>query len=393
MTGVYEIRNGRIVTPSSVIEGGRVVVAGDRIERVERDADRTLPSATTVDATDCVVMPGLVDLHGDDIEGHLRPRSGTSVDLRMALTTADRTNLFHGVTTKFHAVAFEDAPDDGRCLETAASIARELDEEGYTLADNRFHARCELTAEAVAAAEAVAEEVELDLLSIMYHAPGAGQYDRDGFERHYVEDRNWSVESVEEIAAEREAIDPSTRRARIDRVVELGRRHGVPVASHDDESPAEVDRMADRGAAISEYPLSMGAASRATELGLDTVMGAPNVVRGGSLCDNLDARAAIAEGVVDALCSDYHPPSLLAAPFVDTGEPLWKRVNRVTRNPAEMAGLRDRGRIEPGARADLLVVDPASTPTVCRALVGGEEALRAGRESTRTRDRITTAGS
>jgi len=106
------------------------------------------------------------------------------------------------------------------------------------------------------------------------------------------------------------------------------------------------------------------------------VMGAPNLVRGGSLWDNLSARDAIEAGVLDALCSDYHPASLLAAPFVDTGESLSTRVNRVTRNPADIAGLHDRGRIEIGARADLVVVDPTPTPTVERAFVAGSEVIR-----------------
>ncbi|WP_235271305.1 amidohydrolase family protein [Halorubrum saccharovorum] len=121
-------------------------------------------------------------------------------------------------------------------------------------------------------------------------------------------------------------------------------------------------------------------------------MGAPNLVRGGSLWDNLGARDAIDDGLVDVLCADYHPPSLLAAPFVDTGEPLSTRVNRVTRNPAEAAGLDDRGRIEPGARADLIVVDPNGTPTVDRAFVAGTEAIRTDRTATAER-RTPPAGS
>ncbi len=378
MTAVLEVRNARIVTPSSVIDGGRVVIAGDRIARVDRGSTEPLPRATTVDAGGRLVMPGLVDLHGDDIEQHRAPRSGASVDTRTVLTAADRANLLCGVTTKFHAVAFEESPASGRTLATAETLAAEIGQAEYTLADNRLHARCELADDSADSVETVIDRFGVDLLSVMNHAPGNGQYDDDEFERHYVEDRNWPPEAVADVADTRSSIHDAERDDRIRRIVALARRAGVPLASHDDESPAAVERMADHGAIISEYPITREAARRASELSLHVVMGAPNLVRGGSLWDNLGARTAIDDGVVDVLCADYHPPSLLAAPFVDTGEPLWTRVNRVTRNPAEVAGLDDRGRIETGARADLIVVDRDETPTVERAFVAGTEVVRMG---------------
>lgn len=376
MSSPTEIRNARVVTPDRVIDDGRVVVSGDRIVRVGPTPDRASPEGTAVDADGRVLVPGLVDLHGDDIEHHRSPRSGAQTDVRTAVTTADRSNLLAGVTTKYHAVAFEDAPDDGRTLDDAAAIAAELADESYTLGDNRLHARCELTGGSVEAVERIADDV--DLLSLMHHAPDDGQYDRDGFERHYVEDRNWPAHAVDEIAARRESLDAPTRTERIARLRAVSRRAGVPLASHDDESAASVEEMAACGVDISEYPLALDAAVRADELGLTTVMGAPNLIRGGSLWDNLSARAAIDRGVVDVLCADYHPPSLLAAPFVDTGEPLPTRVNRVTRNPADVVGLTDRGRIAVDARADLVLVDPDPVPTVERVLVGGTDVMRSG---------------
>ncbi|WP_144920681.1 alpha-D-ribose 1-methylphosphonate 5-triphosphate diphosphatase [Halorubrum salsamenti] len=392
MTGITEIKNARVVTPSGVVEGGRVVIAGDRIVRVDRGPANGSSGPTTVDADDRVVMPGIVDLHGDDIEHHRAPRGGASVDVRTALTAADRANLLNGITTKFHAVAFEESPDDGRTLRTAEEIAAEISREEYTLGDNRLHARCELAGESADAVEGVIERFGIDLLSVMHHAPGDGQYDDEEFERHYVEDRNWPAESVDDVIETRQSLDRADRDDRIRRIVGLARSAGVPLASHDDESPRDVERMADHGTDISEYPLTREAARRATDLGLATVMGAPNLVRGGSLWDNLSARDAVDDGLVDVLCADYHPPSLLAAPFVDTGESLSTRVNRVTRNPAEAAGLGDRGRIEEGARADLIVVDPSGTPTVDRVFVAGTEAIRADRTATVER-RTPPAGS
>ena len=376
MTSPTEIRHARVVTPDRVIDDGHVVVSGSRIARVGPTPRRAVSDGETVDADGRVLMPGIVDLHGDDIEHHRSPRSGAQTDVRTAVTTADRSNLLAGVTTKYHAVAFEDAPDDGRSLDGATAIAAELAGESYTLGDNRLHARCELTGGSVRAVEQIATDI--DLLSVMHHAPGDGQYDRDGFERHYVEDRNWPAHAVDEIAAKRESLDASTRTERIARLREVSRRAGVPLASHDDESAAVVEEMAACGMSVSEYPVTLDAAVRADDLGLTTVMGAPNLIRGGSLWDNLSARAAIDRGVVDVLCADYHPPSLLAAPFVETGEPLPTRVNRVTRNPADVVGLADRGRIAVDARADLIVVDPDPVPTVERVLVDGIDVMRSG---------------
>lgn len=392
MNRMTEIRNARVVTPTTVIEDGHVVVTGDRIAAVGPTPARELPRTATIDADGRTLMPGLIDLHGDDIESHREPRAGASVPLRTALTAADRANLAHGVTTKFHAVAFEEAPDDGRSIEAATALATELADEDYTLGDNRLHARCELSTASVDAVEGVSETAGVDLLSVMHHAPGTGQYDAEAFERHYIEDRNWPAERVAAVARSRGSMDDAVRAGLIRRLVVLSHRLDCPLASHDDESPAEVDRMAANGATISEYPLTLDAIQRAAERDLTTVMGAPNLCRGGSLWDNLSAGDAIAADCVDVFCADYHPPSLLAAPFVDTGEPLPTRVNRVTRNPAEVVGLTDRGRIEVGAQADLIVVDPDPTPTVEFVMVEGSQALSTGLETRPAESRDPTAG-
>jgi len=378
MTTLTELRGGRIVTPHEVIDRGRVVFEGSQITRVGQTTRESRSDTRTIDVDDSVVFPGLVDIHGDDIERHLFPRSGARIDADTALATADRSNLLNGVTTKFHAVAFEDAPGDDRTFEDAEEIARAIAESTYTLGDNRLHARCELTERSAGAVERVADTVGLDLLSVMHHAPGEGQFDREEFDRHYLENRDWSPERVDRAVAERTDLSRSTRDELITRIADLAADADVSLASHDDETAGAVDRMFGHGAAISEYPLTEAAAQRASELGMTTAMGAPNLVRGESLWDNLSAREALQAGYLDVLCADYHPPSLLSAPFIETGEPLPTRVNRVTKAPAEAVGLSDRGRIEVGARADLVVVDPGPPPTVERVFVAGTEALATG---------------
>ncbi len=392
MTGLTEIRNGLVVTPTRVIDDGCVVLAGNRIANVSGTRRAPLDRARTVDAKGSVVMPGLVDLHGDDVEQHLYPRSKARVDVRQALSMADRVNVLAGVTTKFHAIAFEDSPDDDRCFDDANELAREIATATNMLGNNRLHARCELSAASVDAVERLVDDVDVDLVSIMHHTPGNGQFDAEEFERHYVEDRNWPKESVTKAATERELLSRADRKSLSDRIADMAADIEAPLASHDDESAAGVDRMHEHGASISEYPITHEAAERATDRGMTVVMGAPNLARGGSLWDNLSARSAIDAGLVDVLCSDYHPPSLLAAPFVDTGESLPVRVNRVTRNPAESVGLHDRGRIEAGARADVIIVDPEPIPTVERTFVGGTEALSADPGTPRTARLATRRG-
>ncbi len=373
-----EIAGGRVVTPNGVYDGGSVLIRGSRIDRVEPQCDRT-DADTTIDATGRVVIPGLIDLHGDDIEQHLFPRPDARIDTSVAVVGADRSNVANGITTKFHAIAFEDDPGGNRTIATARELVETLSESPGLLGDNRIHARCEMTESVRTVRELLEKDVGIDLVSLMNHAPGDGQFrDSEAFERRYVDRHDLTTDAAQQLAERRADTDETALWERVSALNAHATEAGVPIASHDDVRPDHIERMATHGVSISEFPITMSAAERAHELGLDTVMGAPNLVRGESLYDNLAVEDAVAEGVVDVLCSDYHPPSLLGAPFVSTGEPLHVRVARVTSNPADAVGLDDRGRIRAGLRADVLVVDPDPTPTVEYAFVNGQQVLQAG---------------
>jgi alpha-D-ribose 1-methylphosphonate 5-triphosphate diphosphatase len=369
------LTNGRVVTPDAVREGG-VRVEGDRIAGVG-DVD-TASADRTVDVGGRYVLPGLVDLHGDDIESHLFPRSGARMETKMALVAADRANLAAGVTTKFHAVSFELDEEKDRSPELGRELATRM-ERVSLVADHRLHARCEVTqSDCVEAVLDVVAGGHADLVSVMSHIPGKGQFqDVEAFLEYYRESTDHSVEKARERIERRGDLSMETLRERVDRVVAAARDAGAVTASHDDEDPAEAERLADAGVDISEYPITLETARRARDVGMTVAMGAPNLVRGESQWGNLETREAIDAGVVDALVADYHPMSLLASVFVDTGEPLPERVARVTATPAAAAGLADRGRLEPGARADVVVVDREPTPTVTRGLVAGEPVYRA----------------
>jgi alpha-D-ribose 1-methylphosphonate 5-triphosphate diphosphatase len=366
---------GRLVTPDAVVDGG-VRIEGDRIVKigaVDTDAE------TVINADGRLVLPGLVDIHGDDIEKHLRPRSGTRMDIPMALAAADRANVAAGITTKFHAISFELDEEEGRSPELAAALTDAITDANDLLADHRLHARCEVTQkQSVEAVLAVLDNGDADLVSVMSHIPGKGQFsDIEAFREYYEGADDRTVEEAEQLIDERTAISMETIRERIDRVVERAHETGTVTASHDDENPAEVERLSEAGVDITEYPITLETARRASELGMTTAMGAPNLVRGGSQWGNLATADGIDAGIVDTLVADYHPPSLLAAVFADTGESLPTRVRRVSAAPADAVGFTDRGRIQTGKRADLVVVDHDPTPTVTSALVAGRPVYRA----------------
>ena len=366
---------GRIVTPDAVvggdirIEGGHIVGVGD----VDTDAD------TVVNARGRLVLPGLIDLHGDDIENHLHPRSGARMEIPMALASVDRANVAAGITTKFHAISFEQDESENRSPALAADLTEAITTADDLLADHRLHARCEVTQpECVEAVLTVLDNGDADLVSVMSHIPGKGQFRNiDSFREYYRESTDHTVEEAEEMIEKRCDVPMSTVRERVDEVLAHAHEAGIVTASHDDEDPEEDRRLADAGVDITEYPITLDTAERAAEAGMTTAMGAPNLVRGGSQWGNLATAEGIEAGVVDTLVADYHPPSMLASVFVDTGDPLPERVRRVSATPADVIGASDRGRIETGKRADLIVVDREPAPTVTSALVAGRPVYRA----------------
>lgn len=373
------IENGRIVTPDAVIDGsvriedGYIAAVGEGLATSE-DTDRR------IDAGGRYVLPGLIDLHGDDIEYQLFPRNGAQVDPMMAIVAADRANLTAGVTTKFHAISFEENPEKDRSPEVANNLVDAIETTDDLLIDHRIHARCEITEpDCVTAVSEVIGRNRIDLVSVMAHIPGKGQFQSvDAFREYYEGNDDLSIADADRLIERRGELDDDALTARIDQIVDEAYAAGVPVASHDDESPVEVERLHDRGVAISEYPITRDAAIKARDLNMTTAMGAPNLVRGGSQWGNLRTADAIEADAADALLADYHPVSLLASPFVDTGEPLPDRVARVTHTPADAVGLTERGRIVEGARADVIIVDPDPTPTVQQVVIAGQDVYHAG---------------
>lgn len=382
---LHAITNARVVTPEEVIEDGTVVFEEGRISGILR---RRLPAGDGVlDAEGRHLLPGLVDLHSDAIEKQISPRPGVEFPAEGALLEMDNYFLSSGITTGFHALSFmEDFARSIRRSKTLCEMVHRNRQEA--LARHELHLRCELPEEgSVEAVEELLRSGETGLVSVMDHTPGQGQFrDLEWFRRYSIQDSGAEESQVAEAITQARRGEHSFAIERVERLAEAARASGTPLASHDDDSPHRVELLAGRAVGISEFPVNVESARRARELDLSVCMGAPNVLRGGSSGGNLCATEAIGLGLVDVLCSDYHPPSMLRSAFklaeygiIDLPE----AVRLVTSGPARATGMTDRGETREGALADLVLIGGRlGLPTVCQAVVGGRPSFLAdhGRE-------------
>ncbi|HTJ91734.1 MAG TPA: alpha-D-ribose 1-methylphosphonate 5-triphosphate diphosphatase [Pararobbsia sp.] len=322
------------------------------------------------------LLPGLVELHTDNLEKHLAPRPGVLWNVEAAFVIHDAQVAAAGITTVFDALAIGSRVDVGlRGRETqrkAAAALEHLSSQGLLRADHYLHLRCEVaTDDVLDAFDELSDHPHLHLASVMDHTPGQRQWQDPAKWRQYQE-RNgkWTDEKMAtalvELAEQQERYAHAHRRA----IIERCNRLDVPVASHDDTLVEHVQEAADDGIAISEFPTTLEAARAARERGLATVMGAPNVVRGGSHSGNVSAIELAQHDLLDILSSDYVPSSLMMATFELTRAAGWslpKAVASVSLTAAKAANLHDRGAIDVGLRADLVRVSLAGAMPVPRA--------------------------
>ena len=245
------------------------------------------------------------------------------------------------------------------CWSAVIALAQAM-ENNLLRAEHLLHIRCELADKAVVDMfSSVMDHELLRLVSIMDHTPGQRQWSDLEKYRSFHADKKWTDEELLAEIERLRAVQASHAEPNRETILGLCRERGLPLASHDDTTVEHVEETARLGMGIAEFPTTREAASRARELGLATVLGAPNVVRGASHSGNASALDLATDGLVDILSSDYMPASLLQAPFVmaeKLGLPLHQTLRTVTANPARALGLSDRGELLPGKRADLLRV-------------------------------------
>lgn len=392
------LKNGQLVLKDRIVQGA-VAVADGRIIEVIEDAGEgegigsaaleaflsQHPDAAVIDAEGKYVLPGLIDIHCDTIEKEVQPRPNTMFPLPLALLEFERKLPLHGITTMYHSLSL----GVGLSLRGDHYLTGMVDLIGEynkrrSMIRNLIHLRFEVSHHAgLPIAERYVEEGAIHYLSFMDHSPGIGQYRKPGsFERYVMKNQGVTMDEVksivEELEERRQAIDTERLRS----LAAKARERGIAVASHDDDTPEQVDRSMGLGAVVSEFPITLETAKYAVRSGMRVCVGAPNIVRGASHDGNLSAAEAIREGAADIICSDYHPSSLLSAIFklVDIGAAdLPGAVRMASLHPAEAMLVDDRlGSIERGKSADLIVVDRHDgMPWVTAAIVGGTEVYRA----------------
>ncbi len=330
------------------------------------------------DFADRLLVPGFVDLHSDAIEKEIEPRPGASFPVPHALVDLDKKLAMSGITTMFHAVAFNDESLVGqRGTAVAAQTIREIVQcNRQTLqVDNLVHARYEITSfDSVPVIKKLLHEGSIRLLSLMDHSPGQGQFmSLESWKKYHVPVYNMAEHEVDGFVKDKIA-KRNTSLQYLEELTSYARKLGIALASHDDDSPGKVDLMHELGIRISEFPLNAETAAYAQQRKMPTGMGAPNVVRGKSQNGNISARSLIEQGLCDFLCSDYHPCSMLQAVYTmsrEMGMEPAQAFSYVSTTPARIGGLFDRGKIEPEYLADILVIEDNTLPKIVMTLKNG----------------------
>jgi alpha-D-ribose 1-methylphosphonate 5-triphosphate diphosphatase len=324
-----------------------------------RIADGNAADAKPIDATGLLVLPGIIDLHGDAFERQLQPRPGVDFPVDFALAETERQLLANGITTAFHGVTLSWEPGL-RSVETWRELLDTLGAHSWTC-DMRVHMRWEaynLDALDTAIADIAAGRVHL--LAFNDHTPAiVERLDNDAKASKYSDRGPLSLADFRALAkriADRESLIP----AALERIAAAARAAGVPMASHDDDTVATRDSFRGMGARICEFPMEEEVGRAARGAGDAVAMGSPNVVRGGSHLGWASAATLAEAGICSVLTSDYYYPCLMRAAFVLAGRgvlSLSQAWDLISANPAAAGHLADRGQIAPGKRADLALID------------------------------------
>jgi alpha-D-ribose 1-methylphosphonate 5-triphosphate diphosphatase len=368
------IGNARIVLADRVIDRGWIAFADGRVAGVGEGSG----PASSEDAGGDLVMPGLIELHTDHLEAHYVPRPKVFWDPIAAVISYDGQLATSGITTVLDSLRVwrEDGAEevDGRAGVLAEAIASAR-ADNLLRADHFLHLRCEIPMPSVVEeAKELVGRPDVRLMSLMDHTPGQRQFRDEGKLRDYYRGKGAGMTDAEldVLFEKRFAYQKAHAATNLRAIVALAQQHEIPLASHDDTTDENVtDAIRDR-VSVAEFPTTMEAARGLHQAGIGILMGAPNVVRGGSHSGNIAAVDLAREGLLDILSSDYIPSSLLMGalqlprhvPSID----LATAVRTVTKTPAEAVGLSDRGEIAVGKRADLIRVHVARDIPVVRSV-------------------------
>ncbi|MBC7133944.1 Alpha-D-ribose 1-methylphosphonate 5-triphosphate diphosphatase [Pseudoruegeria aquimaris] len=366
------LTNARLVLEREIIHGSLVIRDG-RIAAIDHGPSRV------ADAIDCegdLIIPGLVELHTDNLERHIEPRPSVEWPHRAAILAHDGEFASVGVTTLFDALRVGSLTSGKASYRpyarALASEIAELRAQGALRISHFVHLRAEVSSETLAEELATfTPEDRVGLISLMDHTPGQRQFRDLSYLRTYLQKKRSFTDAefeahVTYLKELRARHGERHERAAVEAAATLG----AVLASHDDTTAEHVAQSAERGIRLAEFPTTLEAARACHEHGIKVIMGAPNLIRGGSHSGNVAAHALAREGLLDILSSDYVPSSLMTAAFqlADLWGDLPRAIATVTDTPARAAGLDDRGRMAPGLRADLVRVHRLGDLPVVRAV-------------------------
>lgn len=373
------LTNARLILDDEVCQGSLVIRDG-RIAAVDTGLS-AIPSA--VDCDGDYLMPGMVELHTDNMEKYFQPRPKVAWPGRPAALAHDAQMAASGITTVFDALSIGDIDEqsmrEGALKQMVGSLQAIMDD-GMARIDHRLHLRCEVCQPATLERfESLADSPLLGLVSLMDHAPGQRQFvSLDAYRTYYQGKHRMSDEALEAFIEKQLANSARYSSTNRQAIAAACHQRGLALASHDDATIEHVAESVEYGTRVAEFPTTREAAEASHRHGLAVMMGAPNVVRGGSHSGNIAAAELVSLGVLDVLSSDYYPAALLDAVFriadMEGGYSLPKAVATATRTPAQAVGLKDRGHLATGLRADLLrvrVVD--DHPLVQRVWCAGRQ--------------------
>ncbi len=348
----FRIFSRRAVLPDACVPAEIVVQAGEIVDVALRDA----PSTSAADWGDDLLIPGLVDIHTDNLEKHYEPRPGATWDNVGAVMAHDGQCASAGITTVFDSLSFHNsdwAGDRGAFAPILIKAIDDADAAGLLRVEHLLHLRCEVTNVKLLAQIAPHIDIpRVKMFSLMDHRPG---------QRQLHQMKVLVVDGVEVPEPEHDEAKCAQNRAS---VAAIARERDIALAAHDDETPEHIDDAVAHGCTIAEFPVTEVAARLSRQHNMLIAMGAPNFVRGKSSSGNLSAQETADLDLLDILASDYIPLSMIRSAFMLTEAPFgWslpRAIATVTANPARSARLDDRGRIAPGLRADLVRVSHAT---------------------------------
>ena len=378
---MIEIKNGRIVTPYEVLEGKSLLIEDGRIYDI---CEFTGKADKTIDAHGRFVMPGFIDIHSDRVEKIINPRPTAVFDFELGLKEIEKELLQQGITTMYHSFSIHKDVSLGESLLRKKENVRKMVELIKDLheRDHLIHHRCHLRLEIdnLEVYDIAKEMLENNLvheISFMDHTPGQGQYRDLEIYKKSIETNGRTFEEILDYHKSKDRLSFEQMKE----LTELAHTKNITVASHDDDTIEKLNINKEIGVDISEFPITIEVAKEAKKMGFLTVVGAPNILLGGSHSGNMSAADAIMNDCADVLCSDYYPQSILHSIFIMNkkyGVPMPEIVKKATLNPARATKIdKEYGSLEKGKKADILIVDEIdSYPVITHVLVDGRTTSR-----------------